>query len=219
MITKRLPFGLLLAMLLVLAGGRAWAQEAAPALPAKTGEVVVKAGETAAAEKEPEPNVVGVNIGELLVTLIVFICLLILLRATAWKPILAGLKSRETAIREGIEAAAKARADADRTTRELEAKMAEAQRQGATALAQAKADAVKLADSIRAQAENEAAALKDRALRDIEAAKQQALADINTHAAELGTSIARKILQRNVTVEDQQRLVDESLSQLQASRN
>lgn len=156
---------------------------------------------------------------DLIVTIIIFGVLLLVLRVTAWKPILQGLKARETAIREGIEAAAKARAEAERTTKELEAKIAEAQRQGAQALTQAKADAQKLAESIRAQAEAEAAAMKDRALRDIEAAKQQALADINGRAADLGTAIARKILQRNVTVEDQQRLVEESLGQLQAHRN
>ncbi len=42
-----------------------------------------------------------------------------------------GLKGREAAIRDSIEAAARAKADAERTTKELEAKMAEAQRQGA----------------------------------------------------------------------------------------
>ena len=52
-------------------------------------------------------------------------------------------------------------------------------------------------------AEAESAALKDRTLREIEAAKQQAVTEINNHAAELGTAVARKILQRNVTADDQ----------------
>ena len=125
-----------------------------------------------------------------------------------------GLKGREKAIRDSIEAAKRAKEDAERTTKELEAKMAEVQRQAAQQLQQAKADAVKIADTIRAQAETESAALKDRTLREIDAAKQQALSEINTHAAELGTAVARKILQRNVTADDQQRLVEESLADL-----
>ncbi len=49
-------------------------------------------------------------------------------------------------------------------------------------------------------AEAEATALKERTLREIEGAKQQALTEINNHAAELGTAVGkRKILQRNVT--------------------
>ena len=147
-------------------------------------------------------------------TIAVFLCLLIVLRLTAWKPIMAGLKSREQAIRDSIEAAERAKAAADRTTQDLEAKMAEVQRQAAQQLALAKADALKMADTIRAQAESESAALKDRTIREINSAKQQALTEINAHAATLGTTVARKILQREVNTHDQQRLVDESLTEL-----
>jgi F-type H+-transporting ATPase subunit b len=173
-----------------------------------------KAGAAKHGEEGGEPSVTELNPIPFIFTILIFVTLLIVLRFTAWKPILAGLKAREDSIRKSIEAAAKARADADRTTQELEARMAEAQRQGALALQQAKADALKLAESIRAQAEAESAALKDRTLRDIEAAKQQALSDINGRAADLGISVARKILQREVTVADQQRIVEESLAEL-----
>jgi F-type H+-transporting ATPase subunit b len=179
--------------------------------------VMAFAAEAAGAE-EAKPGLTDMDVGTMIVTIVVFVSLVLVLRATAWKPIMAGLKGREMAIRDSIEAAERARTDAVRTTKELEAKMAEAQRQGAAQLAQAKADAMKVADSIRQQAEADAASLKDRTLREIEGAKQQALTEINTHVAELGVTIARKILQRNVTVDDQQRLVDESLAAL-ASKN
>ena len=156
--------------------------------------------------------------GTFVVTILIFLVLFLVLTRTAWKPIMTGLQNREQAIRDSIEAAKKAKEDADRTTRELEAKMAEAQRQAALQLQQAKAGAQKVADSLRAQAETESAAIKDRALREIDAAKRQAVAEINAHGAELGTAVARKILQRNVTVDDQQRLVDESLAEM-ASKN
>ncbi len=168
----------------------------------------------AAAEEAPKGGLLDPDLGTALFTILVFVGLLVILRGAAWKPIIGGLKSREQAIRDSIEAAAKAKAEAERTTRELEAKMAEARQEAALQLQQAKADAVKVADSIRATAETESAALKDRTLRDIEAAKRQAVAEINIHAAELGTAVARKILQRSVTVDDQQRLVDESLAEL-----
>ena len=44
-------------------------------------------------------------------TLIVFVCLLLLLRAFAWKPILKALKERETSINNALEAADKAKAE------------------------------------------------------------------------------------------------------------
>ena len=154
------------------------------------------------------------NIGNLVITVVIFICLFGVVTKMGWKPIMKGLKDREHAIRDSIEAAAKAKADAEKSTRELESRIADAQRAAAQQLAQAKADALKVAETIRQQAETESAALKDRTIREIDAAKQRALAEINTHAAELGTSVARKILQRNVTADDQQRLVEESLAEL-----
>jgi F-type H+-transporting ATPase subunit b len=161
-----------------------------------------------------DPVAENLHLGTFLITIIIFVCLFLVLSKTAWKPILNGLKKRETAIRDSIEAAQRAKADAERTTQELEAKMQEVQRQAAQQLEQAKADALRVAESIRAQAEAESLALKDRTLREIEAAKVQAVGEINAHAAELGTAVARKILQRNVTADDQARLVEESLSEL-----
>ncbi len=163
---------------------------------------------------EEKPDLMKLDLGSLILTLLIFACLLVILGKFAWKPILQGLKSREQAIRDSIEAAAKARADAEQSGRELEAKMAEVQRQAAQQLQQAKNDALKLAETIKQQAEAESAALKDRTIREIDAARTQALAEINTHAAELGTAVARKILQRDVNADDQQRLVDESLAEM-----
>jgi F-type H+-transporting ATPase subunit b len=164
--------------------------------------------------EEPQGGLLDPDLGTAFFTIVIFLVLMAILGMTAWKPILAGLKSREKAIRDSIEAAQRAKADAERSGRELEAKMADVQRQASQQLAQAKADAQKLAETIRQQAEAESAALKDRTLREIDAAKQQALTEINTHAAELGTAVARKILQRDVTVSDQQRLVEASLAEL-----
>ncbi len=173
----------------------------------------------AVAGEEYSPDLLSHDVVMAGLTIAVFVVLLIVLRATAWKPILTALKGRENAIRDSIEAAGKAKAEAERTTLELEARIAEAQKQAAAQITQAKTDAVKVADGIKKQAEVESTQLKDRAVRDIEAAKQQALAEINTHAAELGTAIARKILQRQVTVDDQNRLVDDTLAQLKAGKN
>lgn len=199
-------------MLTVTAGGarRLCAQTTEPAPIAATEHATAPA----APAEEPKGGLLDADPGTAFFTVLIFVTLLVILRVTAWKPILGGLKDRERAIRDSIEAANKAKAEAERTTRDLEARMAEVQRQGAAQLQQAKADAQKVADTIRSQAEADSNALKDRTLREIDAAKQQAVAEINTHAAELGTAVARKILQRNVTVDDQQRLVEQSLAEM-----
>lgn len=208
--------------MIVVSAPRAWAQEEHAAPAAENAVAAVDHNAPAGhgeAGGHSKGGLVDLDLGTAIFTILIFIALLAILRATAWKPILSGLKSREQAIREGLEAAAKAKTDAEKTTKELEAKISEVQQQGAKALAQAKADAQKLAETIRAQAETEAAALKNRTMQEIDAAKQQAISEINEHAAELGTAVARKILQREVKVEDQKRLVEESLGELAAARN
>jgi F-type H+-transporting ATPase subunit b len=205
-----------LALVLLLIAGpcvsRSVIAQTKPEAPAAVAAEKTEAGKEG--EKKEEGGLLDIELGTALFTILIFLGLLVILRFAAWKPIMQGLKSREAAIRDSIEAAAKAKSDAEKTTRDLEAKMVEAQKLAANQLAQAKADAQKVADTIRAQAETESAALKDRTLREIEAAKQQAVSEINGHAAELGTAIARRILQRQVTVDDQQKLVDQSLVEL-----
>jgi len=201
-------------VLLLIAGPCVSRSVIAQTKPETPAAVVEKTEAVKEGEKKEEGGLLDIELGTALFTILIFLGLLVILRFAAWKPIMQGLKSRETAIRDSIEAAAKAKSDAEKTTRDLEAKMVEAQKLAANQLAQAKADAQKVADTIRAQAETESAALKDRTLREIEAAKQQAVSEINGHAAELGTAIARRILQRQVTVDDQQKLVDQSLVEL-----
>ena len=79
----------------------------------------------------------------------------------------------------------------------------------------ATADAEKVATGLRMQAQQEAEEIKERANRDIDAARKSALSDIYAQAAELSTNIASKILRRNLNPDDQRDLVNSSLEQFQ----
>lgn len=159
-----------------------------------------------------------IDVGTAVVTAVVFLTVLLVLRFTAWKPIGAALKHREDSIRDSLAAAQAAREQALETGKELEAKIAEAQKAAGEEIRRAREDAQRLADNIRKTAEAEANALRDRTVKEIDAARVQAISDVNAHAADLALSIARKILQRQVTAEDHQKLVQESLAEL-AKRN
>jgi F0F1-type ATP synthase membrane subunit b/b' len=56
--------------------------------------------------------------------------------------------------------------------------------------------------------------MREKALAEIEAAKKQALGEIYTESVNLASVMAGKILQRQVTVDDQQRLMDESIAEM-----
>jgi F-type H+-transporting ATPase subunit b len=147
--------------------------------------------------------------------IIIFIVLLVILYPTAWKSVLAGLKAREQRIRKDIADAEAARAKAEATLRDYNTQLAGAEQRVRDMLAKATTDAEKLATGIRMQAQQEAEEAKERATRDIEAAKNQALSEIYQQAASLSTSIAEKILRRNLNPDDQRDLVNQSLEQLQ----
>ncbi len=167
----------------------------------------------------PGATLMSINAGMALITLLIFIALLLVLSKYAWRPLIEGLKSRENAIRESIQAAADAQAQVEQIRKQLEEKIAEVQRQAAQQLQQAKADAAKAADLIRQRAEAESRALKDQALRDIDVAKQQALTDIANRAAEFSVEIASRIIGREINANDQRKLLDESLAQLSGTMN
>jgi len=147
-------------------------------------------------------------------TLVVFILLVVLPGTVAFKPIAKGLADREAKIRRDIEEAERARAQADAQMKQYQAQLAKAGDEVRAILDKANADAQALATRTKMQAQQEAEEAKERALKDIEASRKSAVAEIHEYAASLSTSIAEKILRRNLNVDDQRELVRQSLEQL-----
>jgi len=155
---------------------------------------------------------------EALWTVIIFVVLLAILYPTAWKSVLKGLKTREQRIRSDIAEAEAARSKAEATLREYNTQLASAENRVREMINSAAKDGERIATEIRMRATQEAEESKKRAMRDIDTARQQALAEIYQRAAELSTSIAEKILRRNINAEDQKDLVKRSLDELQTVR-
>ena len=148
-------------------------------------------------------------------TVIIFLVLLAVLYPTAWKSVLKGLKAREERIRNDIAEAEAARARAEATLREYNTQLAAAESRVREMLNTATKDGERIATEIRMRAQKDAEEAKTRATKEIESAKTQALGEIYQQAAELSTSIAEKILRRNINAEDQKDLVKRSLDELQ----
>jgi F-type H+-transporting ATPase subunit b len=147
--------------------------------------------------------------------LAIFLCVAIILYRTAWKNVLVGLKAREDRIRKDISDAEAARMKAEDILRQYDSRLAEAEQKVREILDKAVADAEKVGTSIRMKAQEEAEEAKERATKEIEAAKHMALSEIYQQTANLATSIAEKIIRRNLNPDDQRDLVDQSLRQLQ----
>ena len=146
--------------------------------------------------------------------IIIFLVLLIVLYFTAWKNVLAGLKSREERIRRDIADAEASRAKAETTLREYNQQLATAEGKIRDMLTKATADGERIATNLRMQAQQESEEIKNRATREIEASRELAVAEFRQYAADVATAVAEKILRRNLNADDQRDLVSRSLEQV-----
>ena len=147
-------------------------------------------------------------------TLFVFFIAIGFLAWKVWPLILKGLDEREGKIRETLAQADDAKAKAEAALAEYQASLAEARKEAGEMIARAKADAKTAGEELRRRNESELAEMKQRATREIDAARQTAVAELHAEATTLAAFIAGKILEREITADDQRRLVDEALGEL-----
>jgi F-type H+-transporting ATPase subunit b len=145
-------------------------------------------------------------------TLVVFVILLLVLGKFAWRPILEALERREQTIANHIAEAERNHEEAKALLAEYERKLAGAANEVRELLEEARRDADHTKQAILAEAKRGAEAERDRALRDIEAATDQALKALAERSAELAVELAGKILQAKLTTADHARLIQEAMA-------
>jgi F-type H+-transporting ATPase subunit b len=146
--------------------------------------------------------------------LVVFVIAFGVLAVKVWPQIVKGLDDRENKIRDEIRSAEEAREQAKAALAEYERSLSKARDEANAMITQARADAKATAEELRSRSAAELAEMKMRAAKEIETARQVAITSIYNEAANLGASIAGKILHREINARDQQGLVDASLQEL-----
>jgi F-type H+-transporting ATPase subunit b len=147
-------------------------------------------------------------------TLVVFILMVVLLRITVWKPIIAGLDAREQKIIGAIEDARKSADEAQQRLEEYETQLAAAAQEANEIVAEGRRDAEATKDRIVAEAAEAAKAEQARAINEIELAKNAALQAVAEQSADMAVALAGKIVGRQLNPEDHSKLVRESLDSL-----
>lgn len=159
------------------------------------------------------------GLAQAITTLIAFAIVFFVLYAKVWPKISGGLDERANKIREEIAAAEAARKQAKGALDEYERSLAQARAEAQKMLESTKTQQAELAAQLRAKADTELNQLRERAKRDIESAKRAALNEIYTESVTLATTMASKILQREINPGDQAKLVEESLAELASKNN
>jgi len=151
-------------------------------------------------------------------TIVVFLVLLGLLAKFAWKPLLEALEKRQESIRRSLDDAAKAKQELEQLHAESQRILAQARGEAETIIARTREDANRLRDEMRQKAQQEAANIVKNAEKQIELETARALQQIRHEAVDLSIAIASKLLQRNVSKEDNERLIEDTFRQLEAQR-
>lgn len=146
--------------------------------------------------------------------IVVFLIVFFVLAKIAWPKILGGLEDREKKIRSEIFAAEEARKAAQTAQQQFAKEIAEAKAEATRMIDQTRAEQSRLAADLKIRAEAELTELRENANRSIEAAKRAAISEIYAEAATLATTVAGKILKREVNVNDQRHLVEETMNEV-----
>ena len=161
---------------------------------------------------------VQLNPGLYIWTIVIFLILLWLLAKFAWRPLLAALEQRQESIRRSLDDAAKAKLELERLQTESHRILAEARSEAESIVARTREDANRLRDEMRQRAQQDAANIVKNAEKQIELETNRALQQIRHEAVDLSVAIASKLLQRNVSKADNERLIEETFRQLEAQR-
>lgn len=152
-------------------------------------------------------------------SLVIFLGLLGLLYKFAWGPIAEGLEKREAGILQNISEAEAARMKAEKMLAEHAAKLDKVQDEVRAILAEARSDAEHTKNDIIATAQKEADSTRQRAVQDIERARDQALDDLFDHMAKVVEEATERVVGRSLTSEDHDRLIREALTSVGNRQN
>ena len=130
-------------------------------------------------------NLVSINPGMMIWTIVTFIVLLIVLKAVAWKPLLAMLDAREKTIRDSLEQARQAREEAEKGIMEQKELLARARHEMAATIEKAQRDAEALRTDILARANREAEEKQRKFGEEIERQKRAALEEVREKTVDL----------------------------------
>ncbi len=145
-------------------------------------------------------------------TLITFVVFLIVLKKFAWAPLITGLDKRETHIFDNLAGAEAARMKAEKMLAEHAAKLEKVQDEVREILAAARRDAEKNKGDIVAAAQKEAEANRQRAVHEIERARDQAVDELFAHMGRSVRLAAEQVIGRSVSGADNDRLIEEALN-------
>ncbi len=168
----------------------------------------------AAAESGGGSFLVSPDIGLMIWTLLVFAISMYLLKRFAFPRIGEALDKRQRAIEESIEASERVRREAEQLLAEYRERLGDARSQADEIVARARKTGEAHENEVLAEARGKREEMMEQTRRDIEAETRRAIQEIRSEVADLTVAATEKVTRKTLTEEDQKRLVEEALAEL-----
>jgi F-type H+-transporting ATPase subunit b len=165
-------------------------------------------------EEEGGSFLVSPDVGLMIWTLLVFGISAFLLNKYAFPRIAEALDKRQRAIEDSIDTSERIRREAEEILAEYRERLAEARGQADEIVSRARKTGEAAENEILADARTKREEMMEQTRRDIEAETRRAIQEIRAEVADLTVMATEKVTRKALTSEDQKRLVDDALAEL-----
>jgi F-type H+-transporting ATPase subunit b len=157
------------------------------------------------------------NVGLMIWTLLLFGISMYVLAKVAFPRISEALDRRQRAIEESIDASERTKREADELLAEYRERLHEARRQAEEIMSRARRAAEVHEREAQEEAVDKREQMMEQTRRDIEAETRRAIQEIRREVADLTVMATEKVTRKTLTEDDQRRLLEDALSELDFS--
>jgi F-type H+-transporting ATPase subunit b len=166
-----------------------------------------------------EGGLLNPNPGLIFWTAITFLIVLLILKKTAWGPIISMLEEREKGIQSAIDRAHTAKDEAEAILKKNRELLAKADAEADRLIREGKEYAEKVRSELSEKAQIESQKIIASAKEEIEQEKRRALDVLRNEVADLAVKGAEKIIRTSLDAEKQKSVVDDMIRELASTRN
>ena len=157
------------------------------------------------------------NVGLMIWTLLLFVISMYILAKLAFPRISEALDRRQKAIDDSIDVAERTRRDADELLAQYRERLKEARQQAEDIVQRARHAAEVRERDAQAESQTRREQMMEQTRREIEAETRRAIDEIRREVADLTVLATEKVTRKTLTADDQRRLVQDALRELDFS--
>jgi len=158
-------------------------------------------------------GVIDIN-GTVIVELITFLVMMAILARYVYPEIVRLAEARQRQVVEQLKDAEKARAAAEATLKDAEAKLNDARRTAQTVIDAANKSAEQLRQDLKQKAEDEARRIRESSVKEIEAERLKAIQSVRGEVAGLVVAATEKVIGETLDLTKHKKLIDRAIQEV-----